>query len=124
MLNRRAILAVSLLAVLPGVAIAQAPSTDPLPSWTDGPATHAIIDFVARVTTDGSPDFVPPAERIATFDNDGTLWTEQPIYFQLAFAFDRIKALARERPSLRIMSIRSEGLKGYAALYGDQKGPR
>ena len=101
MLSRRTILALSLLAVLPGVAVAQAPPADPLPSWNDGPVRHAIIDFVARVTTDGSPDFVPPAERIAAFDNDGTLWTEQPIYFQLAFAFDRIKALARERPEWR-----------------------
>ena len=71
---------------------------DPLPSWNDGAAKKSIIDFVARVTTQGGPDFVPPAERIATFDNDGTLWCEQPMYFQLAFAFDRVKALAPQHP--------------------------
>ena len=99
MLNRRTMLAVSLLAIAPGIALAQAPTIgDPLPSWNDSPVRHSIIDFVTRVTTDGSPDFVPPAERIATFDNDGTLWTEQPVYFQLAFAFDRIKALAPKHP--------------------------
>jgi phosphoserine phosphatase len=72
--------------------------TDPLPSWNDGLAKKAIIGFVARVTKEGSQDFVPPAERIATFDNDGTLWSEQPIYFQFAFALDRVKALASQHP--------------------------
>jgi phosphoserine phosphatase len=72
--------------------------TDPLPSWNDGPAKKAIIEFVARVTKEGGPEFVPPAERIATFDNDGTLWSEQPIYFQFAFALDRVKALAPQHP--------------------------
>jgi len=67
---------------------------DPLPSWNEGPSKKAIIEFVMRITTEGSPDFVPMAERIATFDNDGTLWAEQPIYFQLAFALDRVKILA------------------------------
>ena len=71
---------------------------DPLPSWNDGAVKKAITDFVARTTTQGSPDFVPPVERIATFDNDGTLWSEQPAYFQAAFAFDRIKALAPKHP--------------------------
>jgi phosphoglycolate phosphatase-like HAD superfamily hydrolase len=75
-------------------ASAQSPSTDPLPSWNDGPAKQAIVEFVEAVTEEGSPDFVPAEERIATFDNDGTLWAEQPIYFQFAFALDRIKALA------------------------------
>jgi phosphoserine phosphatase len=65
-----------------------------LPSWNDGAVKTSITDFVARVTTQGGADFVPPAERIATFDNDGTLWCEQPMYFQLAFALDRVKALA------------------------------
>jgi len=55
---------------------------DPLPSWNDGPAKKSITEFVAKVTKEGSPDFVPPEERIATFDNDGTLWCEQPMYFQ------------------------------------------
>jgi phosphoglycolate phosphatase-like HAD superfamily hydrolase len=72
--------------------------TDPLLSWNDGAVKKSITDFVARVTTGGGPDFVPPAERIATFDNDGTLWCEQPVYFQVAFAFDRVKALAPQHP--------------------------
>jgi hypothetical protein len=72
--------------------------TDPLPSWNDGPSKKAIIAFVEKVTTKDGPDFVPVAERIATFDNDGTLWSEQPMYFQLAFAMDRVKALAGKHP--------------------------
>lgn len=71
---------------------------DPLPSWNDGASKQAILDFVARVTTDGSPDFVKVVDRIAVFDNDGTLWCEQPTYVQLAFAIDRIKALEPEHP--------------------------
>jgi len=67
-------------------------------SWNEGPAQAAITSFVARVTTEGGPDFVPPADRIAVFDNDGTLWAEQPMYFQLAFALDRVKALAPQHP--------------------------
>jgi len=72
--------------------------TDPLPSWSDGAVKKSITDFVARVTTPGGADFVPAERRIATFDNDGTLWCEQPIYFQAAFAFDEIKALASQHP--------------------------
>jgi hypothetical protein len=71
--------------------------SDPLPSWNDGAAKKAITEFVARVTKDGA-DFVPPAARIATFDNDGTLWSERPVYFQVAFALDRVKALAPQHP--------------------------
>jgi phosphoglycolate phosphatase-like HAD superfamily hydrolase len=71
---------------------------DPLPSWCEGAAKSAILDFVARVTTADSPDYVKPEERIATFDNDGTLWAEQPYYIQLAFALDQIKALAPQHP--------------------------
>jgi hypothetical protein len=70
----------------------------PLPSWNEGPAKLAIIDFVAQVTTPGSDQFVPPADRMATFDNDGTLWPEHPMYTQLAFALDRVKALASQHP--------------------------
>jgi len=70
----------------------------PLPSWNDGPARAALLDFVARTTRQGGPSFVAPAERIAVFDNDGTLWAEQPFYFQLAFALDRVKALAPQHP--------------------------
>ena len=72
--------------------------SDPLPSWNDGAAKKSILDFVARTTTQGGADFVPVDRRIATFDNDGTLWSEQPVYFQIAFAFDRIKALAPQHP--------------------------
>jgi len=71
---------------------------DPLPSWNDGPAKAAIRTFVRRVTTPGGPEYVAPPERIATFDNDGTLWSEQPMYFQLAFVLDRVKALAPKNP--------------------------
>ncbi len=73
-------------------------SPDPLPSWNEGDTKNAIIDFVNRVTVDGSPDFVPVANRIATFDNDGNLWSEQPLYFQLSFALDRVKELASDHP--------------------------
>lgn len=72
--------------------------SDPLPSWNDGASKKAIVQFVAKVTKKDSPDFVPVAERIATFDNDGTLWAEQPMYFQLLFALDRVKALAPQHP--------------------------
>jgi hypothetical protein len=71
---------------------------DPMPSWNEGATKHAIRDFVARVTKDGSPDFVPVPERIATFDNDGTLWTEKPLPFQVLFALDRAKPLAPQHP--------------------------
>ena len=77
-----------------------AQAADPLPSWNEGKAKQAIVEFVAKVTKEGSPDFVPVAERIATFDNDGTLWCEQPMYFQLLFALDRVKALAPQHPCL------------------------
>jgi phosphoglycolate phosphatase-like HAD superfamily hydrolase len=73
-------------------------ASDPLPSWNDGQAKRQIVDFVVRVTEPAGPDFVPEAERIATFDNDGTLWSEKPVYFQLLFAIDRIKALAPGHP--------------------------
>ena len=69
-----------------------------LPSWNDGPAKKSITAFVDDVTREGSPNYVPPAERIATFDNDGTLWAEQPMYFQFLFALDRVKALAPQHP--------------------------
>ena len=73
-------------------------AVDPLASWNDGPAKKAIVNFVEKVTQEGGPDYVPPAERIAVFDNDGTLWGEQPLYVQLVFAIDRVKALAAEHP--------------------------
>jgi hypothetical protein len=86
-----------------------------LPSWNDGPSNRAITDFVARVTQQGGPDFVPPAERIATFDNDGTLWVEHPMYTQLAFALDRLKAMVPLHPEWK------ETQPFKAALEGDMK---
>src|SRR4051795_13422754 len=80
------------------MAAPSAQGANQLPSWNEGQAKQAILDFVERVTAQGSPDFVSEPERIATFDNDGTLWAEQPIYFQLAFALDRIRALAPMHP--------------------------
>ena len=71
---------------------------DPLPSWNEGKAKQSIVDFVDAVTIETSPDYVKPAERIATFDNDGCLWAEQPYYFQLQFALDRIKEMASQHP--------------------------
>src|SRR6266540_6997352 len=78
-------------------AVAQA-QRDPLPSWNEGATKASILDFIGRVTTQGGPFFVPVDQRIATFDNDGTLWVEQPMYVQLAFALDRVKALAPMHP--------------------------
>src|SRR5436853_4049381 len=79
--------------LLSGVADAET-----LPSWNHGPAKQGIIAFVEAVTKIGGPDFVAPAERIAVFDNDGTLWTEQPMYFQLAFALSEVQAMAPQHP--------------------------
>jgi len=73
-------------------------SKDPLPSWNEGTSKQSIIDFVTKTTKEGTADFIPVADRIACFDNDGTLWSEQPMYFQLAFAIDRIKAMAPKHP--------------------------
>jgi phosphoserine phosphatase len=101
-LNRRillssfAVLPVLIGPLRPQVAFAQ---TDPLPSWNGGATKSTIIDFVARVTTQGGADFVAPAERIAVFDNDGTLWAEQPMYVQLAFVLDRVRELAPQNPA-------------------------
>jgi phosphoglycolate phosphatase-like HAD superfamily hydrolase len=94
-LGRRALFAAMLAAaVCASHGIGAQAQSDPLPSWNDGAAKAAITGFVARVTSPGAPGFVPVERRIAAFDNDGTLWTEQPFYFQLAFAIDRVKALA------------------------------
>lgn len=90
-----------LAAALASAAASQALAADPLPSWNDGPTKQAVIAFVRRVTTEGGPDFVPVPERIATIDNDGTLWSEQPTYTQVAFAFDRVRALADKHPEWR-----------------------
>src|SRR5262245_57781620 len=98
-----------------GNAWAQSQAADPLPSWNDGQAKQAILKFVADVTGPRSTAFVREAERIATFDNDGTLWSEQPVYFQLTFAIDRIKALAPKHPEWK----QEQPFK--AILEGDQK---
>jgi phosphoglycolate phosphatase-like HAD superfamily hydrolase len=96
---------------------------DPLPSWNDTAPKKAIIAFVEKVTKEGSPDFVPPNERIATFDNDGTLWTEQPMYFQAFFALDRIKALAPQHPEWKEKEPFASILRGEPekALAGGEK---
>src|SRR5436190_16259548 len=90
----------------------KAQAADPLSSWNDGPAKKSITEFVAKVTKEGSPDFVPPEERIATFDNDGTLWAEQPMYFQLLFALDRVKVLAPRHPEWKTKEPFASLLKG------------
>ncbi len=99
--------------VLSVAEIAQA--NDQLPSWNASASRHAIVQFVNDVTTSGGPKFVPAAERIAVFDNDGTLWSEQPMYFQLAFALDRVKVLAPMHPEWK----NTQPFK--AALEGDLK---
>jgi hypothetical protein len=92
---------------------------DALPSWKDTAPKKAVVAFVEKVTKEGSPNFVPPAERIATFDNDGTLWAEQPMYFQLAFVLDRVKALAPKHPEWKekepFASVLKGDMKGVAA---------
>jgi len=98
-------------------------AADPLASWNDGAAKKSITNFVAAATHTGGPGFIAPAERIAVFDNDGTLWAEQPIYFQLAFAFDRIRALALQNPRWKTTepyaSILASDIK--TALAGGEK---
>jgi phosphoglycolate phosphatase-like HAD superfamily hydrolase len=88
--------AATMVAMIASAAVAQTPNE--MPSWNVGTARQAIISFVNSVTDEGSADYVPPAHRIAVFDNDGTLWAEQPFYFQLAYAVDRINALAPQHP--------------------------
>src|SRR5215470_4908997 len=94
--------------------------SDPLPSWNDTPAKQAIIAFVGRITNAGGPDFVAPPDRIATFDNDGTLWIEQPMYVQLAFALDRVKVLAPMHPEWKdkqpFAAVLNGDLKALAAF--------
>ena len=87
-------------------------NSDPLPSWNEGPAKQAITSFVTRVTQKDGPDFVSLAERIATFDNDGTLWSEKPVPFQLVFAFDRVKAMAPQHPEWKTKEPFASLLKG------------
>ena len=99
---------------------ANADTNDPLPSWNDGPTKQAILEFVNQTTTEGNADFVSPAERIATFDNDGTLWCEMPMYVQLVFALDRFKALAPHRPEWKTTEPFKSALDGHwKAAFGE-----
>jgi phosphoserine phosphatase len=103
------------LLIAPAIALAQ----EVLPSWNDGATKASIVDFVKAVTTEGGDKFVPVEDRIAVFDNDGTLWTEQPMYFQLAFVLDRVKALAPQHPEWKenepFKSVLAGDMKGLAA---------
>jgi phosphoglycolate phosphatase-like HAD superfamily hydrolase len=116
--SRVATLVAAALAVASTTFVAQG-GDDPLPSWNDNAPKKTIIAFVDRVTKEGSPDFVPVKERIATFDNDGTLWAEQPMYFQFLFAMDRIKALAPQHQEWKtkepFKSVLAGDLKGLLA---------
>lgn len=129
--TRRSLAALGLsLAALP--ALAQ--GADPLPSWRAGPRKQALLDFVAAVTREGGPDFVPPAARIATFDNDGTLWVEQPLYTQVLFILDRIKAQAPQNPDWQqdpvfraaiagdMHGVTAGGTEGLLRLFGAAQG--
>jgi hypothetical protein len=116
-------IAIALLAALAFTAtIARA--ADPLPSWNDGPAKQSIITFVEKVTEPGSPDFVPVPERIATFDNDGTLWCEKPLPVQLYFVLDRVKTLAPQHPEWKEKEPFASILKGdlKTAAAGGERG--
>ena len=112
------------LALFISFAAALAHAADPLPSWSDGPAKKSIVEFVGKVTTAGSPHFVPVHERIAVFDNDGTLWCEQPLPVQLYFALDRVKALAPQHPEWKTLEPFASLLKGdlKSALAGGDQG--
>lgn len=116
------------LAAILFVSTASAQEPDPLPSWNDGASKQAIVDFVTKVTEPESADYVPIKDRVATFDNDGTLWLEQPMYTQLAFALDRVKQLAPEHPEWKdtqpfkavlegdMKALAASGEKGIAQL--------
>jgi phosphoserine phosphatase len=119
---RRCVIAGAASLALCAGAAAAPQSANPLPSWSEGKAKHSVMGFVSAVTTPGSADFVPAAERIAVFDNDGTLWAEQPMYTQLAFALDRVKALAPQHPEWRDREPFASLLKGdvQAALAGGE----
>jgi phosphoglycolate phosphatase-like HAD superfamily hydrolase len=112
-----------LLLLVAGLLANPAFAADPLPSWNDTAPKQTILAFVEKVTKEGSPDFVPVAERIATFDNDGTLWSEQPMYFQAFFIFDRIMALAPQHPEWSDKEPFASVLKGdvKSALAGGEK---
>jgi phosphoglycolate phosphatase-like HAD superfamily hydrolase len=122
MINLRRAPLSALVGALGLLTTAQA-AKDPLPSWNDGAAKQSIMDFVKRVNTPGK-DFVPEPERIAVFDNDGTLWSEQPLYFQALFIFDRIKALAPQHTEWKDQEPFASVLKGdvKGALVGGEHG--
>jgi hypothetical protein len=111
------------ITITAALLVSTAMAADPLPSWNDGPAKQSIITFVEKVTKPGSPDFVPVPERIATFDNDGCLWAEQPMYFQAFFIFDRIQALAPRHPEWKDQEPFASVLKGdlKSALAGGER---
>jgi len=120
-----ALMAATLLSPLAHAqSAASAPATDPLPSWYEGASKRAIVAFVEKVTRPGDAGFVPAAERIAVFDNDGTLWAEQPMYTQLAFVLDRVKVLAPQHPEWKTQEPFASLLKGdvKAALAGGERG--
>ena len=104
------------------LAVSALQASDSLPSWNDGKAKQSIIEFVAKVTQEGSSNFMPPEERIAVFDNDGTLWAEQPMYVQVIFAVDLVKALAPRHPEWKDKEPFASLLKGdvKAALAGGE----
>jgi len=116
------LLATALVGVLAFIATV-AHAADSLPSWNDGKTKQSIIEFVEKVTKPGSADFVPVAERIATFDNDGTLWAEQPLYVQFVFALDRVKALSSQHPEWKAKEPFASLLKGdlKSALAGGER---
>ena len=111
-----------MIAALPAAALAQ--GADLLPSWREGPRKRALLDFVATVTREGSAGFVPPAERIAVFDNDGTLWVEQPAYPQLIFMLDRIRTLAPQNPAWQQDAVFRAAIAGdlHGAMAGGHEG--
>jgi len=123
MRRRMMIVAVWLLLVLIGgspLGAAEPAKSEALSSWNDGAGKKSIVDFVTRVTREGGPDYVKPEERIATFDHDGTLWAEQPMYFQIAFAMDRVRALAPKHPQWKtkqpFKAVLDRDIKALAAL--------
>jgi phosphoserine phosphatase len=121
--HQQTLLAAALVCAL-GFTSTAARAADPLPSWNDGPAKQSIITFVEKVTKPGSPDFVPVPERIAVYDNDGTLWSEQPVPVQFYFVADRVKALAPQHPEWKTKEPFASLLRGdvKAALEGGDHG--
>ena len=119
--QRRAVVIAIQLAIT--AALVAPAAASPLPSWNDTAARRAVVAFVEAATTAGSPGFIEPAERIAVFDNDGTLWAEQPMYFQLAFAIDRVTALAPQHPEWKSTEPFASLLRGdiATALKGGER---